>query len=130
MVPETDVVWPLRALCLLLPMKYTLASLVYAEFHDTQWEGVVADNSSSQGFSCPEDTTGLACYGQSGVQVLQSFSINFRAISAEDNFWRDVSAIVAIALCFKFLYLVIAGLKCRGIAPPSPPTARRSNQSR
>jgi len=130
MVPETDVVWPLRALCLLLPMKYSLASLVYVEFHDTQWEGVVADSSSPRGFSCPEDTTGLACYGQSGVQVLQSFSINFRAISAEDNVWRDVSAIVAIALCFKFFYVVIAGLKCRGIAPPSPPTARRSNQSR
>lgn len=117
LVAEDFVVWPLRALCKVMPLKYGLRSIAYLEIHDTIWEGAELDSSSNRGFRCPSDPTYRKCFGRTGLQVLDSLHQMFDSISTENTMLDDVVHLVLVALLFKVLFLVAAMVKCRGSKP-------------
>jgi len=116
MVPEEDVIWPLRALNKVSPLKYCARSMAYLEFHGTEWQGAELDASEPRGFTCP----GFECFGRTGAQVLDSLGVNFKSISSENTLTEDVAVMVAVALFFKCLFAAAAFWNCRGGRPLAP----------
>jgi len=119
MVPEEDVIWPLRALNKVSPLKYCARSMAYLEFHGTKWRGAELDASDPRGFKCP-GIPALECFGLTGSQVLDSLGMNFKSISSKDTVVEDVAIMLAVALFFKCLFAMIAALNCRGGRPLVP----------
>ncbi|KAK3284935.1 hypothetical protein CYMTET_7438 [Cymbomonas tetramitiformis] len=105
MVPEKDVPWPFKAMIYLFPFRYSLASLIYLDFHDTTFDGAYLDANDPRGYSCTDSTTW--CYGYTGKQVLDSLGQTYKTISSEDHTVRDFSLLLAIGAFFKLQYLVI-----------------------
>lgn len=119
MVPEEDVIWPLRALNKVSPLKYCARSMAYLEFHGTDWQGAELDASEPRGFTCPGIPI-LECFGRTGAQVLDSLGTNFKSISSENTLTEDVAIMVAVALFFKCLFAAAAVWNCRGGRPLAP----------
>jgi len=119
MVPEADVIWPLRVLCKVLPLKYAIRGMAFVEIHGTTWKGAVLDAAAPRGFTCPEDPSYLECYGRTGAQVLETLGANFKSISSSDTVMEDLFVICMVSLVFKLLFVAAASYRSRGARPLS-----------
>ena len=113
MVPEEDVIWPFRAFCYILPFRWGLTSMAFIEYKDATYGGAVLDPSVEKGYTCPGDTTGLACYGVTGTQVLDAIGANYKSISSEDTLGRDIGYNLVIAAVCKLGYIAFMSLQMR-----------------
>eukprot|EP00965_Chrysotila_dentata_P153054 5058133-Pleurochrysis_carterae.AAC.1 len=143
LVTESDVPWPVRILIYILPYRWSLGELIWAAFIDTpDYSGTEDCNMPTvpgtpglatsgplagqpvncpRGFYCPDDLTGVACWGRTGSQIIDGLSGTYSAISDTDVFARDMGLMVLIALMFKLLYLVAFLVKSgRSQAPKKP----------
>ncbi|CAE7656472.1 PCS3 [Symbiodinium pilosum] len=112
LVPEEDVVWPLRAFAIVSPMKWSIKAIVNAEMYGTTFDGAVLDN-STRGFSRP-GVSELECWGVTGEQVLTSISLSIaKNVTPQRELGHDCSILVAIAALFRFAYSSMAALRCR-----------------
>jgi hypothetical protein len=69
LIPGEDMVWPLKVFYYILPIKYSVRSMVWAEFHQ-------ADFAKCKGGVDPGavQSNGEYCYGQDGTDVLDSLN--------------------------------------------------------
>lgn len=112
-IPEDDVIMPLRLLCSLSPMKWGISNIVYLEFSGTTWAGAEASALSPYGFACTDPKLDpRACFGHTGDQILKSLSVAYSVVSPEDNIWRNLMIILLISLSFKLVFATIFLVKC------------------
>merc|ERR1719193_2185748 len=109
LVKDEDVLWPLRAICYVLPMRYGLQAMVYTEFIDTTFSGVetcVPSNLTCPlGFTCGDDYY-APCYGESGYQVLENIHYTFPLISGEDSVLDSILYMTAYCVVWKIAYIL------------------------
>jgi hypothetical protein len=92
MVPLDDVVWPLKVMGWVMPLKYALRSMIYQEFSETDWRGaelctpgvdvnclsVDGRMGVNEGWTCGDSADGQQlCWGKEGWQVLESLGSSF-----------------------------------------------------
>mmetsp|Transcript_76097 Transcript_76097/g.217263 ORF Transcript_76097/g.217263 Transcript_76097/m.217263 type:complete len:394 (+) Transcript_76097:76-1257(+) len=102
LIPGEDMVWPLKVFYYILPIKYSVRSMVWAEFHQ-------ADFAKCKGGVDPGavQSNGEYCYGQDGTDVLDSLNNIFPLFSSENQVFGDIMFCVAIAAVFKVIYCVM-----------------------
>jgi hypothetical protein len=112
LVKDEDVMWPLRALCYILPMRYGVQAIVYTEFIYTSFDGARiceinnSTNSTCQfGFTCDRDPI-YPCYGVTGERVLESVHYTFPLISAEDRIVNSILYLLVYSLVLKVIYVL------------------------
>ena len=137
LVDESDVVWPLRLLVYTSPLRWTFEQLAWAMVIETpDYDGVEDCASNADGltgiattgpltgqtvscprnFYCPDDPSGLMCWGRTGPQIITSLSQSFSAVGsfeAGDKFGRDIGLTIAIAIAFKLCYFGLFVLKSK-----------------
>jgi len=115
-VKDDNVMWPLRALCYLMPIRYGVKSIAYAEFAGTVFEGAVECTYSIDhmcypgGFYCPEVGP---CFGITGEQILESLHTNLDLYSSNDEIVESILFLVLYCSVMKALYVVIFLWICR-----------------
>ena len=140
-----DVVWPLRAVCYVLPIGWTLPTLTYEIFTKSpDYEGAESCDSwtrfpaldpsyatarhmcAQRGFYCADDLAGQACYGISGCQILDSLGLSYDALGCEDQTTRNAIVVFCIGITFKLAYCVIFVLLCRNKTEAAAPLPREA----
>lgn len=109
LVRDEDVIWPLRAICYVLPLRYGVQAMVYSEFIGTTFSGVetcVPSNLTCPlGFTCGEDYY-APCYGESGYQVLENIHYTFPLISGDDSTLNAILYMTAYCVVWKIVYIL------------------------
>mmetsp|Transcript_23912 Transcript_23912/g.45431 ORF Transcript_23912/g.45431 Transcript_23912/m.45431 type:complete len:215 (-) Transcript_23912:132-776(-) len=105
MVPEEDIVWPIKVFMYLFPTRYSLSALLFINLQDKEYAGAVLDN-SSKGFSCPGVIDNW-CYGRTGKQVLESLGRTYKNFGPENNVVRDTCAMLAIGGFYKIVEILV-----------------------
>jgi len=106
MVRDEDIIWPLKIMCYILPLRYGLTSMVYEEFIDSEFDGVErcnprADlNCRAEGFRCKT----RACFGETGAEVLDSMHVQFSMFSSEDETETCIMWLLIFCVTMKVLY--------------------------
>lgn len=118
------IIWPFRALCSCLPLRWAIRGMNYLEYHGTEWEGAELSSVSPTGFVCPGASPTVNCFGRTGDQVLKSLTVQFGNLSAEDTVVEDIAYCLIIAGFFKILCIVSIILKTRWIVPVRPIAGR------
>ena len=101
-VDPVDVIWPLRALCYLMPLGWSLESYMHAIWtYGYEYTGTTPCTPGSltpaglvcdlRGFYCysQDDPTGAVCFGHTGSQILESLSAQVRLRTARQPPTRD-----------------------------------------
>jgi len=95
LVGNDDVVWPIRTFAYILPLKYCVKSMVYAEYIDADDYGACDLNNSDE-----------ICFGTTGKQVLQTLGNLYHLFSDESTFGEDLGIILGICAAIKCVYFV------------------------
>ena len=150
-LPIRDVIWPFRALCYVLPFRWSLPPMIHAEFIDAPpfagarpCDAATEPACNARGFFCPADPARLQCYGADGADVLDSMGAQYDVLSAvgrpsgmklrpplspsrydvlssRDELAPAVAILLAWAVYAKGAHAFILGHKCGLAAPPAPP---------
>ena len=127
-LPIRDVIWPFRALCYVLPFRWSLPPMIHAEFIDAPpfagarpCDAATEPACNARGFFCPADPARLQCYGADGADVLDSMGAQYDVLSSESELAPAVAILVAWAVYAKAAHALILGRKCALAAPPAPP---------
>jgi len=105
---DEDVIWPLRILCFILPLRYGTQAMAYEEYIDSTWKGAMSCNVTRDawcyegGYKC--DT--LECYGGTGKQVLDSLNIALKSISSRNQTMQCIIYMLIFAIAVKVLYIM------------------------
>jgi len=109
-VNDEKVMWPLKALCYLLPIRYGTRSIAYEELAGTVFTGAEECTYPTdymcrpEGFYCPEGGT---CFGITGEQVLDSLHENLVIYSSNDETSESILFLFLFCLVIKALYVMI-----------------------
>jgi len=122
LLQTANVIWPLRLLAYISPMRYLLELFVYYVFIDAEYTGAVTDPSAPRGFSCPGADSQLGCYGHTGEQVLGTLHLNYEVANPNPNIGLLFGICIGEALLFKLVYTLQFVMLCRTAAVPAPPT--------
>ena len=127
-LPIRDVIWPFRALCYVLPFRWSLPPMIHAEFIDAPpfagarpCDAATEPACNARGFFCPADPARLQCYGADGADVLDSMGAQYDVLSSRDELAPAVAILLAWAVYAKGAHAFILGHKCGLAAPPAPP---------
>jgi len=107
-VRDVHVMWPLRLLCEILPLRYGQKSIAYEEFIDRQFSGAqycdpVNDMHCLNGIKC----NGAACFGITGKQVLDNLNHILDLYSADEGTTRESIYILLIfCVVVKLMYIL------------------------
>jgi len=107
MVRTEDVIWPLRALCHIVPFRYAVKAMAFEEFINSTFKGAERCNPrvdlgcKPEGYMCKS----RACHGETGAEVLDSLHVIFSAISSEDETEMCILWLVIFCVTIKSLYL-------------------------
>ena len=142
----SDIIWPIQALCWLLPYRWCISALVYSVYskidnvpgtasctyngpgaasNATVMNGTFSYckpsgiNPGGEGFYCPE-LPPSACFGPTGLEAVASISNNFHTFTTDSTRWPVYTLYALLfALAFKLSFFVGFSLICtRGIATP------------
>lgn len=102
LIPGDDMVWPLKVFYYILPIKYSVRSMVWAEYHQSTWD-------ACKGSATPGtyQSNGELCYGKDGKDVLETLNSIFPLFSAENEVLGDIMFCICIAVVFKIIYCVM-----------------------
>jgi hypothetical protein len=89
-----------------LPYRYYVRSFIYCVFINVKWDPCIENVVNSP--VCVDST--------SGKDVLQALSRVFAVVEAEDTMWNDVGILLAMAIIWKILKVVIAMMKLSKVA--------------
>ena len=126
MVPRSDVIWPFRLFCYILPLNWVLRSMAYLEFSAATYDGAElctdtgdqtcffhVDGGGNQiipGWTCGDNR--LQCMGREGTQVLDSLGANYKSLSSENNVVNDIFICLLITVVGKAGYILLMRHKC------------------
>jgi len=129
MVPEDDVVWPLKIMVWIFPYRWALSGMAYIDYKDTTWSGAILDATDPRGFSCPENEAmlpPLPCYGYTGTQVLTTMGNSlYKSMSPDNDLGMQIGLIALIAFVYKVQYIAVLYMKTRASRVPEP--AKKTN---
>jgi len=106
---DKDVVWPLKAICYILPFRYAMRPYIYWEFIDSTWKGTSPCNTAVDnmchpgGFKCSPN---VVCYGRTGTEVLDTLGKQFAIISSENKTGECVLFLFLYCVIIKVLYMI------------------------
>jgi len=109
-VKDAHVMWPLRALCYLLPLRYGTRSIAYEELEGLIFNGAeeciypTDQWCNPEGFYCPN---GAPCWGITGEQILDRLHVNLDLYSSKDETGESVLFLFLYCLVMKGLYSLI-----------------------
>ena len=120
MIPEDQVIWPLRVFCTILPLKWGISSIAYLDANQETYKGAypctyptdsgcLTHDGDADGWYCDSDIDLSQCYGYTGTQVLETLGGNYDAVSPDDYVLRNFGIIIAIAFVFQLQFMIIAG---------------------
>jgi len=116
-LPQEDVIWPLRLLTYILPFKYWLRCCLWLIMVPQKFEGAEYDASATMGFVCGPDVSPAACFGPTGCEALDTAHRLFDAMSCTDTRAQDTMyLLIMIGVC-KFLFSVGLCGRCKGLSP-------------
>jgi hypothetical protein len=128
LLPEEDVVWPLRAFVYVLPFRWGLSAMVHTEYIKApDYSGAESCTPGvgvcgPKGFYCPGDKSGgLQCFGTTGAEVLDSIQVSYNAFSSTDTVGRDLFYMICIAVVFKVAFVIGLFRSCHAGIPPLIP---------
>eukprot|EP00928_Gymnodinium_smaydae_P025790 TRINITY_DN20444_c0_g1_i1.p1 TRINITY_DN20444_c0_g1~~TRINITY_DN20444_c0_g1_i1.p1 ORF type:complete len:551 (-),score=86.94 TRINITY_DN20444_c0_g1_i1:136-1788(-) len=113
---EQFIIDPLQIFMKILPLKWTVESIAYAEFIDTTWPDAELSADSPSGFVCP-GIPDMICSGHTGEQVLRTLSLSFSNASPDDERAHAAVVIFSIGAIFKVLMTTIVLYKSRVTSP-------------
>jgi hypothetical protein len=129
LVPLEDVIWPLRALGYISPIKFALKAMLNLEMKGTTWDGAELHSCSDRGFYCPGNP--VACFGATGDQVLATLSASVaQNVKVESEILQDCASMLAITALFKLAFYVLALMKCydgKEVKPKASAPASQGN---
>ena len=105
--------WPLKVFLYVLPLRWSISSMVKTEFQYSTYDGAVlnpAVNSSYTAFVCPQapPPARQVCFGRTGEQVLWSLSQSFTLFDpAADTFGTDLACLAGIGFVIRLLYVAV-----------------------
>jgi len=104
MIPTDQIIWPLRFFHYVLPLRWQTESLAHTLFTSgTDWEGAELCSSCDTGFQCPGNA-GVGCFGVTGEQIMDSFSVNYSVFESEDRYGMCLGFVLAFYILMKILY--------------------------
>merc|ERR550534_1933560 len=104
---DEHVIWPLKILCYILPLRYALKSMGYEEFIDSTFEGTERCNPMTDigckpaGYMCKTEV----CFGETGTEILDTLHLNFELFSSEDKTMECITYLLIFAATLKVLYV-------------------------
>jgi hypothetical protein len=135
MVPEEDVIWPFRILCIIDPLKWGFRLMLWSEFAfgpdyagvaectpELEQQSLMALGMNNMaGFICTRterdwycpDYPPMQCYGGDGETVLKSAQVNFDSTPKEDTYARDIMFTLVICIVVKVVYAIMAMWQAR-----------------
>jgi ABC-type multidrug transport system ATPase subunit len=123
-VPEADIIWPFRALVYTMPLKYSLQSLIYLDFHDSTFTCGGTGHLSLDGTPCTQDRTGAEVLGYIGQNVINT-------ASASDTVGQDIGILLSIGAVYKLAYFVLLWAKANKMSQihhtTGAPTTQKPN---
>jgi len=110
LIDDLDVMWPLRAICFVLPLRYGLQAMIYNEWIDSDWSGVTYCNIDGnltclEGYVC-ELGDYNTCYGHTGDQVLSSMHHGFPLVTNQNTTVRNIWYMLIYCAVVKTLYVL------------------------
>jgi ABC-type lipoprotein export system ATPase subunit len=123
-VPEADIIWPFRAFVYIMPLKYSLQSLIYLDFHDSTFTcGGGVDPRSFNGSPCAVD--------KSGTEVLEYIGQNvINTASATDTVGQDIGVLLLIGVVYKLAYYVLLWRKANRMSKVHLPKIDASKRNK
>jgi len=106
---DKDVVWPLKLICYILPLRYGISPMAYWEYIGTMWEGTTPCHPTNDkmcqpaGYKC---VGSRICYGNTGSEVLESMSEIFGLISSKNETAECVLYLLLYCVVIKVLYII------------------------
>jgi len=108
LVKDDDVIWPLRILCYIFPLRFCTQSMAYGEFIDSTFDGTERCNPINDlgcepgGYMC----TTRACFGKTGAEVLESLNVHFGLITSADKTMENIVNLLIFGVSVKVLYIL------------------------
>jgi ABC-type multidrug transport system ATPase subunit len=134
-LPVDQIPWPFRVFSYILPFLYSIRSMAYQEYAEgPDWGGAVLCDPVKDstclpgGYKCPGVSDVNACYGRTGVQVLDSIHNVFDTFNSNNTFNTDVAILIAIAIVCKIFFVLMMSWKARNESKLVPATASSSSQ--
>lgn len=108
-----------KAFHYVLPFGYYLRSTIYTIFIDADWA------------ACTDPTTSSVCVPSTdGKDVLDGLSVIFPVVESENRVGKDLLIVLAIAVFFKLVTIVIIIVRTKRVAPIGSPGGRSMASSR
>ena len=102
LIPGEDMIWPLKIFFYIMPMKYTVRTMVYTDYIHSEYD------------SCDKKAyRNEICFGQDGDEVLDTLTNVFPLITSKSYSAEDIMVLLVMALIYKFFYVVILFTKSR-----------------
>ena len=89
-------IWPFKIFYYILPLKYSIRSMIYTEFIDSKY-----DNCNKKRY---EDDL---CFGKKGKEVLENMNTIYPLFSSDNTLRNDLLIVFGLTLFFKLLYFVL-----------------------
>jgi ABC-type multidrug transport system ATPase subunit len=96
LIPGEDMIWPFKIFYYILPLKYSIRSMIYTEFIDSKY-----DNCNKKRY---EDEL---CFGKKGKEVLENMNTIYPLFSSDNTLRNDLLIVFGLTLFFKLLYFVL-----------------------
>ena len=116
LIPGKDMIWPLKIFYYILPLKYGVRSMVYAEFIDADWSKCKTPSTRALGQ--------VGCFGEDGADILYPRRLRLPRRRRRATVAGDILRCLAIAAVAKVGYFVLLTIKstrpaARGLRPAS-----------
>ena len=95
---DKDIIWPFRAISYISPLKYTLRTLVYLDYHAQLFD-------CSNKIICNRFLLGNKLSGDIVMDYIGKTSIP--SISSDNTVYSDIGIIIGIAIFFKIIYIIL-----------------------
>ena len=95
LIPGEDMIWPFKIFFYILPLKYTVRSMIYAEFIDSKYD------------SCSKYDDEEICFGKKGDEVLDNMNNIYPLFSSDNTLREDFLVVFGLTILFKLVYFIL-----------------------
>ena len=96
LIPGEDMVWPFKLFYYILPLKYTIRSMVYTEFIDSKYDSCDKNRYEDE-----------ICFGKGGKEVLENLNQIYPLFSSDNTLMVDLLVIFGLTVLFKVIYFFL-----------------------
>jgi len=122
-VPAADIIWPFRVFVYVMPLRYSLQSLIYLDFHDSVFACGGDGHLSLNGMACVSPKSGNDVLGYIGKNVINTAS-NTNTVG------EDIGILLAIGVVYKLIYFVLLWAKANKMSLVHPPLLSLSQKKK